>query len=209
MGDNRAENEDRAVSFDEAVMLLDEIERLRCKLTTYEQRLAELDRLAYCDPLVDLPNRRSFLTALERLIKRVERHDVPAAMLFADVDGLKAINDKFGHSAGDKTLIEVSRLLVAGVRKGDFVGRLSGDEFGILLEHASELSAWQMALRVVETVDDHQFRVAGQQVPLSVAVGVAVIQRADTPESVLARADKEMYRIKRVGPLPAANPQHI
>ena len=199
-----AADKDEAVSLDDAMMLLDEIERLRSQLTSYESRLAELDRLAHRDALVDLPNRRSFLVSLEQLIARVDRYGGPAAMLFVDVDGLKAINDEFGHVAGDKALVEVARLLVASVRKADFVGRLAGDEFGILLEHADELSAWQMALRVVETVDECQFCIQDVCLPLSVAIGVGMIQPGDTPEAVFARADKEMYRIKAVGPATAA-----
>ena len=199
-----AADKDEAVSLDDAMMLLDEIERLRSQLTSYESRLAELDRLAHRDTLVDLPNRRSFLLSLEQLIARVDRYGGPAAMLFVDVDGLKAINDEFGHVAGDKALVEVARLLVASVRKADFVGRLAGDEFGILLEHADELSAWQMALRVVETVDECQFCIKDVCLPLSVAIGVGMIQPGDTPEAVFARADKEMYRIKAVGPATAA-----
>jgi diguanylate cyclase (GGDEF)-like protein len=198
-----AADNDEAVSLDDAMMLLDEIERLRSQLTSYESRLSELDRLAHRDTLVDLPNRRSFLASLEQLIARVDRYGGPAAMLFVDVDGLKAINDEFGHVAGDKALVEVARLLVASVRKSDFVGRLAGDEFGILLEHADELSAWQMALRVVETVDECQFCINGVCLPLSVAIGVGMIESGDLPEAVFARADKEMYRIKAVGPAPA------
>jgi diguanylate cyclase (GGDEF)-like protein len=192
---DRAANDD-VVSLDEAITLLDEIERLKAELTKAEARLAELDQLAHRDPLVDLSNRRSFLHNLDRLIARVDRYGVHAAMLFVDVDGLKAINDKFGHSAGDEALIQVSQLLVASVRKADLVARLAGDEFGILLEHSDELSAWQMALRVVETVDDCEFCIGEICVPLSVAVGVGVIKPGDTPATVLARADKEMYRLK-------------
>jgi diguanylate cyclase (GGDEF)-like protein len=111
---------------------------------------------------------------------------------------LKAINDRFGHNAGDKALIEVARMIVRTVRSSDFVARLAGDEFGILLERADELSAWQMALRVIETVEDCEFCAEGVCLPLSVAVGVAVIEPGDTPEAVLGRADKEMYRIKAI-----------
>jgi diguanylate cyclase (GGDEF)-like protein len=184
------------LSVDDAIMLVDEIERLRRELATAEARLIELEELAHRDPLLNLPNRRCFLINLERLIDRVERYGGPAAMLFVDVDGLKAINDQFGHEAGDKALVQIGKLLVASVRKSDFVGRLAGDEFGILLEHADELSAWQMALRVVEMVDDCQFCVNGVCLPLSVATGVGTIQPGDTPEMVFARADKSMYQIK-------------
>ena len=193
-----AANDEGKVSLDDALALLDEIERLRTKVTEYEARVAELDRLAHHDSLVGLPNRRSFLGNLERLIARIDRYGGQAAMLFVDVDGLKAINDKFGHNAGDKALVEVSRLLVASVRNADFVARLAGDEFGILLEHSDELNAWQTALRVIEAVDEAQFCVEGTCLPLSVAIGVGVIEPGDTPLSVLARADKEMYRIKAI-----------
>jgi diguanylate cyclase (GGDEF)-like protein len=198
VGDGRAANDDGGISLDEAIALLDEIERLRAQLAAGEARLVELDRLAHRDPLVDLPNRRSFIANLEHLIARVERYGFEAAMLFVDVDGLKAINDRFGHNAGDKALVQVARLIVASVRKADFVARLAGDEFGILLEHADELSAWKMALRVIETVDDCEFCVGGAGLPLSVAIGVGMIAGDDTPETVLARADTEMYRIKAI-----------
>ena len=201
MGDGRAANDDGGISLDEAIALLDEIERLRAQLAAGEARLLELDRLAHRDPLVDLPNRRSFIASLEHLIARVGRYGFEAAMLFVDVDGLKVINDKFGHNAGDQALVQVARLIVASVRKADFVARLAGDEFGILLEHADELSAWKMALRVIETVDDCEFCVCGAGLPLSVAIGVGMIAGDDTPETVLARADTEMYRIKAISNL--------
>jgi len=193
-------NDDGRVSFDDALALVDEIERLRARLAEYEARVAELDRLAHRDALVDLPNRRSFFANLERLIARIERYGGEAALVFVDVDGLKAINDRFGHNAGDQALVEVARLLMTSVRNSDFVARFAGDEFAILLEQSDELSAWQTALRVVEAVDDCQFCVENVCLPLSVAVGVGVIKPGDTPQSVLARADKEMYRIKAIAP---------
>ena len=204
MSDDRAANDDGGISLDDALALLDEIERLHTQLAAAEARLAELDRLAHRDALVDLPNRRSFFASLEQLIGRVERYEVQAALLFVDVDGLKAVNDKFGHNVGDQALAKIGSLLVASVRKADFVARLAGDEFGILLEHADELNAWKMALRVVETVDECQFCVNGVCLPLSVAIGVAMIEAGDTSESVLARADKEMYRIKALSGAVAA-----
>lgn len=186
--------------------LLQEIGLLRGALGRCAFRIAELERLANLDPLVDLPNRRNFLGRLETSIGEVHGHGVEAAVLFLDVDGLKTINDTFGHDAGDKALVEVARLLVASVRKDDVVARLAGDEFAILLERTDELKAWRMALRVVETVDDCRFCVDEVCVTLSVAVGVAMIKRGDTAKAVLSRADKEMYRIKALAeavPAPA------
>jgi diguanylate cyclase (GGDEF)-like protein len=189
-------NDDGVVSLEDAETLVGEIERLRAELDRLEARVSQLDTLAHQDPLVHLPNRRSFLGSLERLIASVERHGQPAAMLFVDVDGLKAINDRFGHTAGDKALIEIAKLLIASVRKTDCVARMGGDEFGILLDQTDEPRAWQMALRVVETVVGSQFCVNGSCLRLSVAVGVGMIKPGDNPLTVIERADKEMYRVK-------------
>jgi diguanylate cyclase (GGDEF)-like protein len=187
---------DGLVSLTDAEALVAEIERLRAQIARLEERVSQLDELAHCDPLVGLPNRRNFVSRLERLIDRVERYGGPAAMLFVDLDGLKRINDNFGHTAGDEALLQVSKMLVSSVRKSDLVARIGGDEFGILLEHADERGAWEMALRVVETVVGSQFCIDGRCLPLSVAVGVGTVLTGDTPQSVIARADKEMYRVK-------------
>ncbi len=192
--------EERVLSLADAEVLISEIDHLRGEVARLEARISSLDQLAHQDPLVGLLNRRSFLSAVERVIARVALRGGPAAMLFVDVDGLKGINDQFGHKSGDAALIEIANLLVASVRKGDFLGRLGGDEFGILLEHADELTAWQMALRVVETVVGAQFCVDDKCLRLSVAIGVTTIQAGDTPQAVFDRADQEMYRIKRASP---------
>ena len=191
----RGANDD-SLSLADAEALVGEIERLRSEISRLEAHVGELNELANRDPLVDLPNRRSFVAGLERLIGRVERYGGHASVLFVDVDGLKAINDKLGHTAGDEALIEIGQLLLASVRKSDCVARIGGDEYGILLEHADELAAWQMALRIVETVVGSKFCVDGQCLQLSVAIGVAKIEPGDTPQTVLVRADKEMYRVK-------------
>lgn len=190
---------DDALSLDDAIKLIEEVERLRKQVEEYELRIQELDQLAHRDALVGLPNRRSFLAHLERLISRADRYGVQGGVIFVDLDGLKTLNDRFGHKAGDEALIEVSKMLVKTVRSSDLVARLAGDEFGILLEQTDELAAWQTALRVIEAVDDCEFCAEGVCLPLSVAVGVAVIEPNDTCTDVLARADKEMYRIKVMG----------
>ena len=189
-------NDDRTVSLAEAEVLVREIERLRAELDKLESRVDQLDELAHKDPLVHLPNRRSFLASLDRVIERAGRLGRPAAMLFVDVDGLKAINDTFGHRVGDEALQEISKLLLSSVRKTDCVARMGGDEFGILLDETDEQRAWQMALRIVETVVGSKFCVDGKCVGLSVAVGVGMVQPGDSAQAVIERADKEMYRVK-------------
>src|SRR5437868_12239561 len=171
--------------------LVEEISRLRGQVAQLQERVEQLDHLAHQDSLIDLPNRRGFVRELERLIARVSRYDAHAAMLFVDLDGLKSINDTFGHRAGDQALIQVAGLLESGVRKSDVVARIGGDEFGILLECADEKSAHETASRLIDMIACCEFVHDGDELPLSVAIGVGLIQPSDTAETVMARADEE------------------
>jgi diguanylate cyclase (GGDEF)-like protein len=185
------------VSEDEDVQrLVGEIARLRAQVAQLQQRVEQLDHLAHQDSLIDLPNRRGFLRELDRIIARAGRYDAKAALLFVDVDGLKAINDSFGHRAGDEALIQVAGLLSSGVRKSDMVARIGGDEFGILLENADEASAHETASRLIDLIAGCEFVHDGDELPLSVAIGVGLIEATDTAATVMARADEEMYRRK-------------
>jgi diguanylate cyclase (GGDEF)-like protein len=173
-----------------------EIERLRGEVARLEQKVGHLDRLAHEDSLVPLPNRRGFMRQLESLIHRVNRYGETAALLFIDIDGLKMINDSFGHPAGDEALIRVSKLLQGGVRASDCVARIGGDEFAVLLEHAQEASARETAARLGDEVARCGMTQDGAELPLGIAVGVAMIRPDDQAEDVIARADAEMYRAK-------------
>jgi diguanylate cyclase (GGDEF)-like protein len=175
---------------------VDEVSRLRARVAELEARVEQLDQLAHQDSLVGLPNRRGFMRALERFVDRAKRYDEPSAMLFVDLDGLKMINDTFGHKAGDEALIQVAQLLVDGVRRSDVVARIGGDEFGILLAYANETSAHDTANRLVNAIADCDFMHDGDALPLSVAIGVAIVEAEDCPQTIMARADEEMYRRK-------------
>jgi len=176
--------------------LIEEIGRLRAQVAQLQQRVEQLDQLAHQDTLINLPNRRGFMRELERLVDRASRYDHRAAMLFVDLDGLKMINDTFGHRAGDEALKQVAELLSRGVRRSDVVARIGGDEFAILLENSDEDSAHETASRLVDLVCGCEFTQDGDDLPLSVAIGVAMIDGNDKPEDVMARADEEMYRRK-------------
>jgi diguanylate cyclase (GGDEF)-like protein len=177
--------------------LKSENEYLRQEISRLQSRISELEGLAGEDPLVGIPNRRSFLATLGTVIGRVARYDEKAAIIFIDVDELKEINDRFGHASGDAALVRIARLISETLRKCDHVGRLGGDEFGVILEHIDELDGWNMALRIVERISASRLIVNGRSLRLSVAVGVAPIKPDDDQASVLSRADEQMYRIKR------------
>ena len=176
--------------------LIQESSLLRGKVALLQERVEQLDQLAHQDSLINLPNRRGFMRELERLIARVDRYGIRAAMLFVDLDGLKMINDTFGHRTGDEALIQVANLLSKGVRHSDVVARIGGDEFGILLESSDERDAQETAVRLIDQISGCEFLHDGEALPLSVAIGVGMIDARDTAEAVMERADEAMYRRK-------------
>jgi len=187
---------DVALEQRDPAQLLEEIARLRAEVSRLESRVEELDKLAHRDPLVPLANRRGMLRELETMIARHDRHDTPAAVLFVDLNDLKTLNDSFGHMGGDAALVTVAEKLLEGTRATDCVARLGGDEFCVLLEHADEKSAIETAERLIAIIADGDCSFEGSSMPLSVAIGVTLIEKGDTPATVLARADKAMYRVK-------------
>jgi diguanylate cyclase (GGDEF)-like protein len=187
---------DVALEQREPAQLLEEIARLRAEIARLESKVDELDQLAHRDPLVPLANRRGMLRELETMIARHERHDTPAAVLFVDLNDLKLLNDRFGHMGGDAALVMVAEKLLEGTRANDCVARLGGDEFCILLDHADQKSAIETAERLVAIVAGEKCLFEGAPMELSVAIGVTLIEKGDTPATVLARADKAMYRVK-------------
>lgn len=187
---------DRVVHSVDTEALMEEIARLRGEVARLEQRCDELDRDAHRDALAPVANRRGLARQLDMLIARRARHNTPAALLFVDVDGLKSLNDSFGHSAGDAALVYLATLMAGAVRQTDLVARLGGDEFAVLLDHADKTAATETAKRLVDAVAGSDFIHHGRPLPLSVAVGFTVIEQGDTAEAVLDRADREMYRDK-------------
>jgi diguanylate cyclase (GGDEF)-like protein len=181
---------------DEPGALRAEIAELRATVARLERQVGELDRLAHHDPLVPLPNRRGFERQLAGLIDRAERYGDEGALLFIDVDGLKMVNDSFGHDAGDAALIHVAELLTGGVRQSDCVARFGGDEFAVLLERVDLVQANETATRLTDRIAGTNFTYEGAQIPLSAAIGIAEIRAGDSPEAVLARADRAMYEQK-------------
>src|ERR1700752_2635544 len=151
-GDGTGEMTDGVADIADADRLLAEIDRLRAQIAELEQRVEQLDLLAHQDPLVCLPNRRGFMRELDRLVDRAKRYGEKAAMLYVDLDGRKMINDTFGHKAGDEAVVEGAQLLGGGGRRSDVVARIGGDEFGILLSHADEISAHDTAGRLVDLI---------------------------------------------------------
>ena len=171
--------------------------QLREQLAIAELRIAELERLADTDPLTELPNRRPFMRAIARSIRHLERHGTPAAVLFVDVDGLKAVNDGFGHLSGDAVLLHIARILHREVRASDLVARIGGDEFGLVLDHVAVEAARAKALALGAAVSGAPVTFGDAVIDVRLSIGVAAARIGDTTESLLRRADEDMYAAKR------------
>ena len=161
-----------------------------------KEKLAAAEALADRDTLTPTFNRRAFLRELHRTMSEVERYKTPAAVLYVDLDGFKALNDCYGHAAGDAVLTHVARLLVECVRSSDIVGRLGGDEFGIILNHANSEEAAAKARTLGEFLNRNAIVHAGQAHRVSVSIGVHALSMAEDPEAAIARADEAMYADK-------------
>jgi diguanylate cyclase (GGDEF)-like protein len=179
--------------------LADENALLRASLAEMRERLEELEQLADTDTLTPLPNRRRFERELARAVSQSNRHGTPAAVLYIDLNGLKRVNDRHGHLAGDAALIHVARLLQNLIRGTDVVARIGGDEFGLILDHLDHNSAIDTAERISRCIATSPLDLGGTQVRLDAAIGVATILQGDSAADVMSRADRNMYRAKSEG----------
>jgi diguanylate cyclase (GGDEF)-like protein/PAS domain S-box-containing protein len=159
-----------------------------------------LERQALHDPLTKLPNRLLLMDRAHQALARLHRSRGPIAVLFIDLDGLKAINDNLGHAVGDYLLVSVAERLTSTLRDSDTVARLGGDEFVILAEDLdSDAEAVAVAERVVHALQE-PFRMGSIDIEVSASVGVSISRRPDAdPEDLLREADVAMYRAKRSG----------
>lgn len=160
----------------------------------------EMHRLATTDELSGLANRRSFLERGEGLLERCRRTDHRLAVLMADIDHFKRINDSRGHAIGDLVIRAIADLLHVGVQEPDLTGRLGGEEFALLLTGLDLREAGQRAEALRRKVTELDLAPDGIPLPVSVSFGVATV-KADDPDlaQALSRADAALYASKHGG----------
>jgi diguanylate cyclase len=181
-------------------------DRMRARIADLERETSELNsklanekQVARLDPLTGLANRKSFDERVRQEIARGARDNNPLAMLLWDIDGFKLINDSYGHRAGDRVLQSVASCFSAAARSGDFVARIGGEEFVILLADVRLDEAMQIANEVRSAVGALRFHFRGTPVLVTVSCGITELQEGEAPEATFDRADAALYQAKHAG----------
>jgi diguanylate cyclase len=184
----------------------DRTERMRTRIVELEREAQELhsklDREkhgARLDPLTRLANRKSFDERFAQEVERRSRTDLPVAMLLWDLDNFKVINDTYGHRAGDRVLQRVATCFMAGLSAEDFVARIGGEEFVVLLTGLTAERALAIADQLRASVEALRFHVRGTPVKVTVSCGLTELRATDPVGAAFDRADAALYRAKRSG----------
>lgn len=160
----------------------------------------ELMRLATTDPLTGMSNRRHFIEQLDKELAHSKRFGTSAAFLMMDIDHFKSVNDTYGHAAGDVVLKHFAELTKQRLRRVDLVGRLGGEEFGILLPGTDSAGAELFAERLRIYVADTPAQNGDSTIPITISIGISVFGANDTEtDRIMARADLALYRAKERG----------
>lgn len=177
--------------------LFEEVSQLRAELAEARKKMGELKELAETDPLLGIMNRRTFVQELTRILAMVQRYETPASLVYIDLNDLKKINDGFGHAAGDAALAHVAGILRHNIRQTDFLGRLGGDEFGLILMVADEKTAMVKADQLQAAVNTAPIEIGGAMRRLNISCGVVGLPKSATAEEALIAADERMYAHKK------------
>lgn len=178
--------------------LLEKTDDLQLVLDQTKAQLTELQSLVDVDTVAPIPNRRAFMRRLQWVISMQDRYGHPSSVLFFDLNRFKQINDEFGHLAGDLAIRHVADQLTRHKRESDFLARIGGDEFAIILYHATRDDAERRGEQFAGQLRRAPFIFNGRSIPLDTAVGIHEIRKGETPEDALREADLSMYAHKKL-----------
>ncbi|PCI50535.1 MAG: GGDEF domain-containing protein [Alphaproteobacteria bacterium] len=177
--------------------LMSEVDSMRKDLELAHRKISELEKLADQDSLLAISNRRAFVREMTRMISYSQRYGINSSLIYLDLNDLKKINDTYGHKAGDTALTHLASIIVKNLRDSDIVGRLGGDEFGIILPKADEKTARVKAQSLINTIANTPMDWQGKKVTLKVAYGIHPLMGHESADQALDKADQNMYAHKR------------
>ena len=159
----------------------------------------ELELASVTDPLTGLYNIKAYNEKVKETLAHVQRYNIKASLIIFDIDNFKKINDISGHKVGDFALKKLALLLKKRLRSNDFISRVGGDEFTVILPHTDFGGAVNAGESLRTYVDNAMFTHKGQQIPLKISVGLSTFKAEDTGDTVFDRADKALYLAKKSG----------
>jgi diguanylate cyclase (GGDEF)-like protein len=169
-------------------------------ITARKQMERELRHLATTDALTGLSNRRHFLDQMRAALARHRRHATPTLLLMIDLDLFKQVNDRYGHGVGDEVLRHCANLMSHSLRSNDLLGRLGGEEFGILLPDTDTTGALDFAERLRQRAAHEVIVTEAGTVNVTLSIGLTAFTLEDHHiDVILARADRALYRAKESG----------
>ncbi len=181
-------------------------ERMRTRIAELERETTDLHsrldsekQVARIDPLTGIANRKSFEERFVHEIAQTPRTELAVVMLLWDLDNFKVINDSYGHRAGDRVLQSVAACFMAAVRGNDFVARIGGEEFVMLLSDTRITEAMLIANQVRSAVEALRFHFRGTPVRVTMSCGLTELKDQDLAEAAFDRADSALYRAKHGG----------
>ena len=176
------------------------IKTWRDNIKKRKEKEKEIIYLNYHDSLTGLYNRRYFMQAGEDEIERAERNKKSLALMMIDIDYFKDVNDTYGHAAGDKVLKNLANILKDSVREIDIVGRLGGEEFGIILPDTNIINAEKAAERLRKNIEDSSIQFEEESISITVSIGVSsYTQKVYNMSDLLHEADIALYKAKDRG----------
>lgn len=163
-----------------------------------KHKIAEVEKLAQTDELTRILNRRGFVQQLNRTLAAAERYNEKNLLAFIDLDGFKPVNDTLGHLAGDEVLQSIARILSENIRTTDFVGRVGGDEFAIVLSRTCPDQGMDRIETLDQVVNSSFAMWEGKQIQLRASFGTYIFGAGDDANAIIAAADQNMYESKRL-----------
>jgi diguanylate cyclase (GGDEF)-like protein len=162
--------------------------------------LTRVRLLSLTDELTGLPNRRAFLRRIEDEVARVQRYGFPLSLALIDLDHFKQINDKYGHAGGDEVLQLYAKSILSIFRHHDLVARYGGEEFAVLLPNTDAEGSLRALTKVRNRAQETRWQANGEMIPVpTFSAGVSLYKPGETASAFIERADKALYRAKRLG----------
>lgn len=178
--------------------MVDEVKKANKIITELSDKVKTLEETSNLDPLTKVFNRRALISYLDNICENKSiTHELHVLML--DIDNFKTINDTYGHIAGDKILIFISNILRKTLRDGDKIFRFGGEEFTVIVNRNSDEGSEAIAERILKIISSNKLVYMGENILVTASIGMTRLVQNDTPDTLIARADKALYYSKHNG----------